>query len=90
MKTSSGFEFKANQRILNDWRFMEAITTLEKGSDDNKLYAAVQLVTLLLGDEGKNKLCAHLAETDGVVPADKVMAEVGEMLTLMKGDVKNS
>lgn len=90
MKTSSGFEFKANLRILEDWRFTETVVDLEKGDEETKLYSAVKLVRLLLGEEGKEKLCKHLEEKDGTVPASKVMTEIGEMITLMRDSLKNS
>ncbi len=89
-KTSSGFEFKSNPKITNDWRFVKALTAIEKGDDTEKLYASSQIVTLLLGDEGEKALCEHLAEEDGTVPTDKLMFEVGEILSLMKTETKNS
>ncbi len=88
--TSSGFNFSSNGRVVNDWRFVRALTAIEKGDDVEKLYASAQLVNLLLGDKGEAALCKHVAEADGTVPTDKLMKEVGEILSLMRGEVKNS
>lgn len=88
--TSSGFNFDANDRITNDWRFVKALTAIEKGDDVEKLYASTQLVNLLLGEKGEAALCEHVAEEDGTVPTDKLMREAGEILSLMRGEVKNS
>lgn len=88
--TSSGFRFNSNDKIVNDWRFIKTLTTIEKGDEVEKLYASSQLITLLLGDKGEAALCRHVAEKDGTVPTDKLMKEAGEILRLMRGSIKNS
>lgn len=89
-KTSTGFRFKTNDKALEDYRFQKAITTIEVGNEVEKLYASTQLVILLLGEKGEKALCKHVTEADGTIPSSKIYREIGEILSLMKGNIKNS
>lgn len=81
-KTSSGFEFSVNENIKKDWRFVKAISMAgsTKGNELTNVEGLTDLVTLLLGPAGEERLCQHLAQDDGTVPIERVSDEVREIL----------
>lgn len=87
-KTKSGFAFKVDERILQDWRFVQALALAQSDVDTTKLKGANDVVTLLLGKEA-DSLVKHLMElNDGFAPTDKLMSEIGEIMEKVKA--KNS
>lgn len=87
-KTKSGFAFKVDERILQDWRFVQALALAQSDVDTAKLKGANDVVSLLLDKEADN-LVKHLMElNDGFAPVDKLMSEVGEIMEKVKA--KNS
>lgn len=88
--TSTGFKYSANEKVNNDWRFVKALNDVESKDESRIINGTVMMVNLLLGSDGETKLCKHVAEPDGTIPTDKLMAEVGEILKGLKGKVKNS
>jgi len=83
-KTSTGFEFKANDGIKNDFRFVETLAALKSENASDKLRGQVELVNLLLGKDGKTALFAHVRLADGTVPTDRVLEEVNEIILAMR------
>lgn len=88
--TSSGFEFNVSDKIGNDYRLQRVLTAYEKGSDTEKMCSMVELVRVLLGDEGEAALCEHVKEADGTVPTHEIVKEVTEIFGIMRGEIKNS
>ena len=88
-KTSTGFEYEFDERILTDWRLTTAIVETQDADDLKKLKAAQEISRLLLGKEGEKKLMDHVAKlNDGFVPSDKFL---GELMDIVKSNkVKNS
>lgn len=76
MKTSSGFEYELNAGVANDIELLEDIAAWDKGD----LMHVPSALSRLLGAEQKKALYEHLRGDDGIVPTDKVMKEVIEML----------
>lgn len=90
-KTSSGFKYKYDERILNDMRFVDAIVGTIRGEteDSSRLVAYHDISELLLGKEQKKALYAHIMKNnDGYVPMDVLDREINEMLTGAKPDDK--
>lgn len=78
-ETKSGFKYEIDDRVLKDWRFVEAITEADKGNGVEQLVGARKMVHLMFGKD-YDKFMEHLAEkNDGFVPAEAVMAEVKEI-----------
>ena len=78
-KTSSGFEFVASKRIRNDWRFVKALAQSDSKDESEQLQGMTTLVKLLFKDQ-EEALYKHLEEDDGVVPTDKVMEALREVI----------
>lgn len=89
-KTSSGFEFSVNENIKTDWRFVKAISKAgsSKGNEIVNIEGLVDLVTLLLGPDGEERLCTHLQREDGTISLHLVNVEVREILGQLGNDVK--
>lgn len=78
-ETKSGFKYEIDDRVLKDWRFVEAITEADKGKGVEQLVGARKMIHLMFGDD-YDKFMEHIAEqNDGFVPAEAVMAEVKEI-----------
>ena len=79
-ETKSGFKYEIDDRVLKDWRFVEAITEADKGKGVAQLEGARKMIHLMFGED-YDKFMEHLAaQNDGYVPSEAVMAEVKEIL----------
>ena len=79
-KTSTGFKFDIDDRILTDWRFTMALSRCQNGKGMDQLAGAQEMVSLMLGEDGLSDLMNHISEkNDGFVPAEAVMAEVKDI-----------
>ena len=79
-KTSTGFKYDIDDRILTDWRFTMALSKCQNGTGMDQLTGAQEMVSLMLGKDGLSDLMNHISEkNDGYVPAEAVMAEVKEI-----------
>ena len=89
--TSTGFTCEANEKIKNDFRFIEALAMMEGGEASEALRGQVDMLRLLLPKDAIKALYAHVREEDGTVPTDRVIAECMEIIQgIGKGeDVKN-
>lgn len=77
--TKSGYKYEIDDRVLKDWRFVEAITVADSGKGVEQLAGARKMIHLMFGDD-YDKFMDHIAEqNDGFVPAEAVMAEVKEI-----------
>lgn len=82
--TKSGFAFAVSEKIGNDYRVLDAIVRFQSGKDDAVLSAMMELPRLILSDAGFERLVEHVREEDGVVPTDRIMAEITEIIQLSK------
>lgn len=80
--TKSGFAFEVPDGIESDFRVLEAIADADSEDASAKLRGTVELVRLLLGEEGKKRLYSKLRAECGSVPTEKVIEEVTEILQL--------
>ena len=84
-KTSTGFEFTFDKRVLTDWDFVSLLGTLtDKDIKESvKLANMRKLLFIVLGEEQTNSLIAHIRElNDGYAPMEEVMKEVGEITSV--------
>lgn len=84
-KTATGFEFEINDKLKGDYELIEWFAMMDEGN----LAVLPKAVNKLLGKEQANKLKEHLRDEDGIVPSDKLMDEVAEILNASK-PLKNS
>lgn len=81
-KTSSGFAYEIDERRLNNFDLMEAISKVE----GNPIHV-VSVVNLLLGEDAQ-KLKDFVRDEDGFVDNDKLFHEVEEIMDGVK-EIKN-
>lgn len=84
-KTSTGFEFTFDKRVLTDWDFVSLLGTLtDKYTKESvKLANMRKLLFIVLGEEQTNSLITHIRElNDGYAPMEEVMKEVGEITSV--------
>lgn len=89
-KTKSGFKFKFDERILQDWRFVKALKTMQGDDDVQKLNSISDVIMLILGSDGEQKISEHIAKkNDGFIPVEAIMEEVKEIID-SNAKIKNS
>lgn len=81
--TKSGFKYEIPEERLNNYELLEAISEL-----DEDTLILPKVVNLLLGKEQKKELTKHLRTEDGMVPMDKMTAEIIEIFQ-SKSETKN-
>jgi hypothetical protein len=88
-KTKSGFKFKIDERILSDWRLVDAIGLSESDDASEQIRGVRNLVQLVLGEQ-TDALKKHIADSnDGYVPMEKMTDIITEIITTSK-ELKNS
>lgn len=83
-KTSTGFEFKIEDDVLDDYELLEVISEVDRG-DYGKV---TEMVEMLLGTEQKEKLKEHVRNENGKVSAAKIMDEVKDIFEA-SNEIKN-
>ena len=81
-KTTSGFSYSYDQRVLTDWDFISLLGVLtDEGKKETEKIATMQkLFKLILGDEQTNELIEHIRkQNEGYAPIEEVMKELGEI-----------
>lgn len=88
-KTTTGFKFKIDERVLEDWRLITNIELAESTVLAEKVQGVTALVHLLLGNN-EPKLMEHIAKkNDGFIPTDAIINELASIITSSK-ELKNS
>lgn len=83
-KTSTGFEYSFDKRIVTDWGFMtllQKVMTISEEKNADKLKIMQDLILMTLGEEQSERLIDHVRTyNDGFAPIDVVMKELGEII----------
>ena len=88
-KTKSGFKFKIDERVTDDWRLLKYIAMSESKDASEQIQGAHGLVSLLLGDQEQALMDFIAKKNDGFVPSTVVTEMVADILTATK-EIKNS
>lgn len=90
VKTKSGFKCEIDDRVLEDYRLLEAIAlTADSNNQTSVIRGTTKTVDLLFGDR-KQELFDHIAKkNDGYVPSTAVTTELTEIMESIK-ELKNS
>lgn len=83
--TKSGFHFRLDQEVLDDYELLEELCEIDNGNNAMIVNAANRI----LGKEQMQKLKDHLRNENGRVPATKMGEEIAEILASCK-ETKNS
>lgn len=92
--TKSGFEYKIDERILVDYRYVRKATKLAKEADSdenemNVIGGMFELIDMVLGEEQAEKLADHVAkQNDGIANIEVVQKEFFEITSSVK-ELKN-
>ena len=89
-KTKSGFNYKYDERILNDYGLLEAIGDFDASSQKiEQVTALKRIIDYLLGDN-REAFLEHIAsKNDGFRPLDVMQAEILEIINSSQ-QIKNS
>lgn len=82
-KTKTGFDFKIEDAVLNDYELLELFAEV----DENPLLVP-KLVKMILGEDQKNRLIDHVRNENGVAGVDKISIELENILT-SSSEIKN-
>lgn len=85
VKTESGFSINVDEKNFDDMEFIEKLAAVE----DNPLVLP-DVLTMALGEKGKNALYDHVRDSKGRAVASKAMEEFREIMDLLGEDTKNS
>lgn len=87
IETKTGYKCKVNEKVLEDIRFLEDFSKMEKG----EITAIFDLMDRILGDEQKEKLYKHCEDKDGLVPAETLGEELADVFEILseKAETKN-
>lgn len=72
--TKSGFKFEIEDKRLNNYELLEAISEVEESP-----LALPRVIKLLLGDSKAKALKNRVRDDEGFVSADKLSAEIMEI-----------
>lgn len=88
-KTSTGFNFKYDERILEDYRLLEVIGQFDETSSKvGQAKALKDMVDYIFG-EAKEAFFEHIkAQNDGYMPIEKIQSEIIEIIKASK-ELKN-
>lgn len=90
IKTKSGFTCKVNENKIKDWRFVKALAKCDGKTDTQVLEGLSFVVPFLLGEDGEAALIEHVTDKDGIAPADALITEVREIISLAGSELKKS
>ena len=85
VKTKSGFEIAVDDEAMNSMELVDTLVEVES----NDLLAVSKLGEMLLGKDGKKKLYDHLRNNKGIVPVDRFMQELNEIMGALGDYAKN-
>ena len=84
-KTSQGFEFKVNEEVLNDWKFVKAIRRSESQDQGERFLGVTDIIVILLGENQADKLADYIAEHNGgTAPVNLMYNYAVEILNICK------
>lgn len=88
-KTKTGFKFKVDERVLEDWRLISSISMAESENLADRVKGITEVVHLLLG-ENEQSLIEHIKKkNDGFVPTEVITNELASIISSAK-ELKNS
>lgn len=89
--TKSGFKCSVNENIIRDWRFVTMTSKIAKSEDEIAIIDHVDMaLSFVLGDKQAQKFIEHVAKVNGIADVKTVIEEYGEIINILKEQVKKS
>lgn len=85
IRLESGLNIEVHDEVTNDYRFFKSLAEV---NNDGNIFALYQALGRLLDPAEQEKLEKHF-EKDGMVPMNKVMEAIAEILTKLGAEGKN-
>ena len=84
-KTSQGYKFSVDERVLKDWKFVKAIRRSESKDNGQKLLGVMDLIIMLLGEDQADEISEEIAKkNNGFSSIDEMYQIVVEILNICK------
>ena len=87
--TKSGFKFNIDERIVEDWRLIDAIAMAESDEPGEQVRGTKAVADLLLGKDKESLIKFLQSKNDGFVPATEMTNIIAEIITTVR-ELKNS
>lgn len=87
--TKSGFKFNIDERIIEDWRLIDAIAMAESDDPSEQVRGTKAVADLLLGKDKASLIKFIQDKNDGFVPATEMTNIIAEIITTVR-ELKNS
>lgn len=87
--TKSGFKFNIDERIIEDWRLIDAIAMAESDDPGEQVRGTKAVADLLLGKDKASLIKFIQDKNDGFVPATEMTNAIAEIITTVR-ELKNS
>ena len=87
--TKSGFKFNIDERIIEDWRLIDAIAMAESDDPGEQVRGTKAVTDLLLGKDKASLIKFIQDKNDGFVPATEMTNVIAEIITTVR-ELKNS
>lgn len=82
---SNGLKYEVDERILNDFRLVDAIALSESNDNAEKLRGLTDYCKLIIGDANMKKLQKMLKkENGGFIPQEAIYEAASEIMEAMK------
>ena len=90
--TKTGFEFEIDEERVNNMEFIDALTELDDTANAGEVMGLIsKLLKCILTKEQKKALYDHVRNDKGLVPIEKVQAELLDIIQFDGNDeLKNS
>lgn len=80
-KTKTGFKYKFDERVLEDWKLIDLVTNYDAVGKLEKVKIVPDLVNMLLGNGGFDKLEKHVrSKNEGFCSVTNLQNELFEIL----------
>lgn len=84
--TKSGFEFEANDKMLKDWDYVEALDKMRTKPKETTLDEVKRVITSLISDKGFTALKDHVRKlNEGIADVTAIASEFNEIVEMCKG-----
>lgn len=90
IKTKSGFVIDVDKDRATDWRTCKSLRKIDSGDGSLILQGITDVVPFLLGEDGEAALMKHVENEKGLVPTQRIIEEIKEIIEKLGEDAKKS